>query len=89
MGRTLKVHLTNASPNLVHEFRNFGEDVYRALRDDYAVSIDEIDASTCEFSLREIPKREVRTVAARVRKVGERYTALGINVDEVKEAGDG
>ena len=78
MGRTLKVDLTNASPDLVHHFRNFGEDVYRALRDDYAVSITEIDTSTREFHLREIPKREVRTEAGRVRKVAERYTSLGI-----------
>jgi hypothetical protein len=89
MGRTLKVHLTNASPDLVPDFRNFGEDVYCALRNDYAVSIEEIDASTREFHLREIPKREVRTVAAKVRKLVERYASLGINVDEVKEGDDG
>jgi len=83
MGRTLKVHLTNASPELVHEFRNFGEEVWSALREDYGVSIAEIDASITEFHLREIPKREVRAVAARVRKLAERYTSLGINVDEI------
>lgn len=83
MSRTLKVHLTNASPDLVHDFRNFGEDVYRALRDEYAASIAEIDASTREFHLREIPKREARTVAARVRKLAERYASLVIHVDEI------
>ena len=74
---------------MVHDFRNFGEDVYRALRDDYAVSIEEIDASTDEFHLREIPKREVRTVAVRVRKLVERYGSLVINVDEIREGVDG
>jgi hypothetical protein len=73
---------------LVHEFQNFGEEVWSAFREDYGVSIDEIDHSTKEFHLREIPKREVRTVAARVRKLAERYTSLGINVDEIKEHND-
>lgn len=85
MGRILKVHLVNASPDLVHSFRNFGEDVYRTFRDHYGVSIEEIDASTREFHIREIPNREVRTCAARVRKIAEKCRNLAINVDEVKE----
>lgn len=89
MGRTLKVHLTNASAELVHAFRNFGEDIYRAFRDDYVVSIEEIDASTTEFHLREIPKREVRTVASAVRKLAEKHRNLAIRVDEIKASNDG
>jgi hypothetical protein len=46
---------------------------------------DEIDASTSEFHLRDIPKREVRAVAARVRKLVERHANLIINVDEIRE----
>ena len=88
MGRTLKIHLKNATPDLVHEFRNFGEDIYRALREDCAVSIAEIDASTHEFHLREIPRREIRTIAAQVRKLGERYARLVMDVDEIKESED-
>ncbi len=38
----------------VHRFRNFGEDVYRALRDKCDISIDEIDASTTNFTIRSI-----------------------------------
>jgi len=82
MGRTLKVHLTNARLELVHEFRNFGEEVWSSFREDYAVSIDEIDASTREFHVREIPKRDVRTVAARIRKIVEPYGNLVINIDD-------
>jgi hypothetical protein len=89
MGRTLKVRLANASPDLVHEFRNFGEEIWKALREDYAVSLEEIDASTREFHLREIPKRELRTVTARVRKLVERYRNLVINVDEIGKVDDG
>src|SRR5258705_1300095 len=36
----------------VHRFRNFGEDVYRALRDRYSVNLGEIDASTDRKSTR-------------------------------------
>jgi len=89
MGRTLKVDLTNARPELVHEFRNFGEEVWSSLRDDYTVSIEEIDASTRQFHIREIPKRDVRTVAAQVRTIVERYGSLVINVDEMREAENG
>jgi hypothetical protein len=85
MSRTLKVHLTNASPDLVHEFRNFGEDVYRVLRDECSVSIEEIDTSTRDFHLREIPKREVRTIAAKVYKLAHRYTRLEISADETNQ----
>jgi len=89
MSRNLRVHHASASPDLVHDFRNFGEDVYRALRDNYAVSIDEIDASTQAFHLREIPKREVRAVAGRVREIAERYPRLSMSVDEIQEGDDG
>ncbi len=85
MGRTLRIQLTNASPDLIHDFRNFGEDVYRNLRGDYGVSIQEIDASTTEFHVREIPKREVRRVASAVRNLAEKYGDLFISIDEVNE----
>jgi hypothetical protein len=87
MSRVLQVHLTNASDDLVHQFRNFGEDVFRALRDDYGVSIDEIDASFSKFHVRKIPTRKVRTVAAQVRKIAEPYRNLAVNVDEINEDG--
>lgn len=89
MGRILKIQLKNPSPDLIHDFRNFGEDVYRELRDDYDVSINEIDASTSEFHLREIPKREVRTVVARIRKLAAVYKSLIITSDEIKNEGGG
>ena len=77
MAKTLKVQLTAPSPDLVHQFRNFGEDVYRDLGSECEVSIQEIDASTSEFHLRGIHKREVRSVAAKVRKIIEkRYQML-------------
>ena len=47
------------TPDIVHRFRNFGEDIYRALRDECSVSIEEIDASTTSFSVRDIQKRDL------------------------------
>jgi hypothetical protein len=89
MPRILKVQLTEPAPNLVHEFRNFGEDVYHALRDECEVSIGEIDASTSELRLRGIHKRELRTIAAKVQKIAEKYPALQpIEVGEVSESRD-
>jgi hypothetical protein len=73
MAKILKVRLMAPNPDLVHQFRNFGEDVYRELRDECEVSIQEIDGSTSEFCLRGIHKREVRSVAARVRKIIEKH----------------
>ena len=54
MAKTLKVQLTAPSPNLVHWFRNFGEDVYRALRDE------------CEVSIRLMPKSSEPTAVGAV-----------------------
>lgn len=86
MAKTLRIKLTAPSPDLVHQFRNFGKDVYRDLRDECEVSIQEIDASTSVFHLRGIHRREVRSIAARVRKIIEkRYQRLPpINVYEIE-----
>ena len=80
MARILKVEL--AVPNalsvegLVSNFQNFGEDVYRALRDECEVSIHEIDHFSGAFHLRGLHKRDVRTIAAKVRKILETYDGL-------------
>ena len=80
MARTLKVEL--AVPNalsvqgLVSSFQDFGEDVYRDLREECDISIDEIDHFAGAFHLRGLHKRDVRTVATRVRKILEKYHSL-------------
>ena len=76
MSRTVQVRLAAPDPELIHEFRNFGEDVYRLLREECEVSIAEIDASTSEFHLRGVRKREVRATISRVQKLAVRYPAL-------------
>jgi hypothetical protein len=90
MAKTLVVKLTAPSPNLVHWFHNFGEDVYRALRDECEISIQEIDTSTSEFHIRGIHKRQVRSIAAKVRKPIEMRNQIlpPIEVYEVPENRD-
>jgi hypothetical protein len=47
----------------LHRFRNFGEAVSVALRDHYAVRIDEIDAAIDTFHIRDIPPERVAEVS--------------------------
>jgi hypothetical protein len=93
MSRTLKVEL--AVPNalsvqgMVHNFHNFGEDVYRALQNECEVSIEEIDHSVSAFHLRGLKKRDVRSIAARVRKILEKHSSLrDIKIYEIPEDPD-
>lgn len=55
----------------VHCFRNFGEDVYRALRDKYEVSIREIDAATDTFIMREVTESHIQEVKKIIRKIAD------------------
>jgi hypothetical protein len=86
MARTLRISLINPRPELVHQWRNFGEDVYGELRDACEVSISEIDASTSEFHVRKIHTRELRKVTAQGIKIAEKnLMAHIVNVCEVAE----
>ena len=63
MAKTILVRISDApTPDIVHRFRNFGEDVYRALRDSCDVDLDEIDSSTNRFHVRGIKARQVGRV---------------------------
>jgi hypothetical protein len=48
--------------DIIHRFRNFGEDLYRELREECTVSLDEIDSSTTAFVVRDIHKRDLRRI---------------------------
>lgn len=67
--------------DLVPNFKNFGEDVYRALRDECDVSIHEIDTKVSEFHVRRLPKSEVRSIAAKIRKILEKHRPWLPDVD--------
>ena len=56
-----------------HEFRDFGEDVRRALGDTCAVSLAEIDAAASHFTVREIRRAEIGTVTGAIQRVIRRY----------------
>jgi hypothetical protein len=93
MAKTLKIEL--AVPNalsvdgLVSSFQDFGEDVYRALRNECDISIEEIDHFVGAFHLSGIHKRDVRTIAAKVRKILEKYQRLtDVKIYEVVESRD-
>ena len=90
MGRALRVRLTVPNPlsvqGLVHDFKNFGEDVYLALRDECDISIHEIDTEVSEFHVRGLHKREVRTIAAKIRRVLEKHHWLSaVDISEVSD----
>lgn len=73
MARTLKVQLDMPNRSLVRRFREFAQEVYLSLPGECEMSLEEIKAATTEFHLRGIPDREVRVVAAKVRKITARY----------------
>lgn len=73
MAKILKVELTSPAPDRVHQFRNFGEDVVRDLRNECSVSIAEIDAATRVFYVRDLRAKFVRSAAARVRTIALRH----------------
>ena len=87
MAKILRVQLRIPPTPLVrHRFLNFSEEVYFALKEDCAISGEEIDRPTCIFHLREIPKRFVRTAAAKVREIAEKHNILeSIDVVEITE----
>lgn len=93
MAKTLKVEL--AVPNalsvqsLVPNFQNFGEDVYRALRDQCDVSIEEIDHFAGAFHLRGPHNRNVRSIAAKVREILDKHPWLtNVKIFEVPDDHD-
>jgi len=54
--------------DIVHRFRNFGEEVYRGLRDIYSVNIEEVDTSTTSFTVRDIPRRNLGDVMQTIKR---------------------
>lgn len=60
-------------PDIVHRFRNFGEDVYRSLRDTCSVSIEEIMASTSSFIVRDIHRSALGDVRQVIKRELKRH----------------
>ena len=74
MGAAIQIQISDEpTSDIVHRFRNFGEDVYRALRDTCSVSIEEIDASTTSFAVRNIHRRDLGDVTQTIKRELKRH----------------
>ena len=62
--RAIRIEISDQpTQEIVHRFRNFGEDIFTRLRDECSVSIKEIDAATTSFFVRDIHRRDVRRIS--------------------------
>ena len=74
MSAAIKIRIAGEpTSDIVHRFRNFGEDVYRALRDTCSVSIEEVDASTTSFTVRDIHRRDLGDVTQTIKRELKRH----------------
>jgi hypothetical protein len=74
MSAAIKIAVSDEpTSDIVHRFRNFGEDVYRALRDTCSVSIEEVDASTTSFTVRNIHRRDLGDVTQTIKRELKRH----------------
>ena len=74
MGTTIKIEISGpANPDIIHRFRNFAEDIYRALKDSCSVSIEEIDKTTTSFTVRNIPTKEIGSVTQTIKNQIKRH----------------
>jgi hypothetical protein len=67
------VELVEPSNELIHDFRNFGEDVYRALRDRCPISIGEIDHATSRFTIPNVRRRDIGVVSKTIMRLVQKY----------------
>jgi hypothetical protein len=58
---------------LIYRFHNFGENVYRSLRETCSVSIKEIDAATNTFVVQGIRRRDLGRVTQAIKDAVKRH----------------
>ena len=74
MSANIKIQIHDpVSPDLVHRFRNFGEDIFCALKDLCSVSIEEIDLATTNFVVRDIPTRNLGDVTNTIKRLLKKH----------------
>ena len=74
MSKEIKIAISYPpTVDLVHRFRNLGEDIYHALRDRCAVDLDEIDSATTAFTVRCIHNRDLKRVTRIIEKLLENH----------------
>ena len=80
----LQIKLTRSPVECLHRFRNFGEDVFREMREECSLSINEIDQANGVFYVRDLRARFLRTAAAKIRRIALKHRlADRIDVTEV------
>ena len=67
------VELVEPRDDLVHNFRNFGEDVYRALRDRYPINISEIDRAISCFTIPDVRRTDIGFVSESITRLVKKY----------------
>ena len=72
MSRSVTVVATS-SPS-VHVFRNFGEDVYRAVRDECRIDLAQVDGAHAQFSVHDIPPKNKGDILRKIRKIARRHS---------------
>ena len=78
MSIAIRIEVPEAiAPELVHNFRNCGEEIYVALRDVCSVNINEIDAAVGSFVIRDIRKRDLGQAMQVITKAIKRYRLEG------------
>lgn len=73
MRAAIRIQLNEPGVEVVHRFQNFGEDVYRALRNRCSISIDEIDRATHMFEVHDIPRRDIGLVVDTIMREVRRH----------------
>ena len=76
MRAAIKIELSKPDPQfeMVHQFRNFGEDVYRALKEFCPISLlREVDHATSSFVVRDIRRQDIGTVTDAIKRVIRHY----------------
>lgn len=74
MKAAIKIEISDEpTPDVIHRFRNFGEDIYRALRDTCSVSLEEIDRSTTSFLVSDVRSHDVGPVTQAIKRELRRH----------------
>lgn len=74
MGATIQIQISEEPTcEVVHRFRNFGEDIYGSLRESCSVSIEEIDATTNRFVVRDVDRRDLGRVTQTIKRLLRRH----------------
>ena len=74
MSVAIKIEISDEpTSDIIHRLRNFGEDIYRALRVTCSVSIDEIDRSTTSFVVRDVQRHDLGTVTQTIKRELRRH----------------